>query len=91
MFNLSYIDLQVYIIFSIIIFTLVICFSARNNNKLVDENEKLRKRIKNNKEMDEYERKFIKESAILSERLRVSNEEFQKKCKEFIDKVEKVK
>jgi hypothetical protein len=56
--------------------------------------EKLRIEKQNRKSADEwfdYEREFIKESAILGERLRVSNEEFMKTCEEFQKQCEVIK
>lgn len=58
------------------------------NEVLKLENKGLRDRIKRANEWFEYERKFIKESAILGEQLRVSNEQFKKTCEEFQEQCE---
>lgn len=67
---------------------LIAMYGLNKCEKLEEENYKLRKRIKRANEWFEYERKFIKESAILGEQLRVSNENFKKTCEEFHNQCE---
>lgn len=94
MFNLSYIDLETYIILSSVIFTLAICFSARNYNRLVDKNEKLKDDIKLNRKL--YEVSI--ELARVDERFKCTNEmflreaeDFREQCKKYDKEVKEVK
>ncbi|NMF04340.1 hypothetical protein HF849_06130 [Clostridium beijerinckii] len=62
--------------------------------RILTYKDKLRIEKENRKRANEwfdYEREFIKESAILGERLRVSNEEFMKTCEEFQKQCEVIK
>lgn len=70
---------------------LIAMYHINKCEKLENENEELRDRIKSANEWFDYEREFIKESAILGERLRVSNEEFMKTCEEFHKQCEVIK
>lgn len=88
---LSYQDLQVFNILQTVFIVVVIILNTRIHNKLIDENDGLIDRIKRDKEWAEEYRYLSIESAIASERLRVSHEEFKKTCEEFQDRVEKVK
>lgn len=57
---------------------------------LEEENEGLKDRIKRDKEWAEEYRYLSIESAIASERLRVSHEEYKKTCEDFQKKVSEV-
>lgn len=59
--------------------------------KLENENEELKDRIKHDREWAEEYRYLSIESAIASERLRVSHEEFKKTCEEFQESINEVK
>lgn len=88
---LSYQNLEIFNILQTVVVVVVIILNIRIHNKLIDENEELKERIKRDREWAEDYRYLSIESAIASERLRVSHEEFKKTCEEFQERVNEVK
>ncbi len=69
---------------------LIAMYLLHKNEVLEDENEGLRDRIKRDKEWAEEYRYLSIESAIASERLRVSHKEYQKTCEDFQKRLKEI-
>lgn len=70
---------------------LIAMYQITKNEVLEKENNRLKERIKSDRKWAEDYRYLSIESAIASERLRVSHEEFKKTCEEFQERVNEVK